>query len=373
MICSKVSASPRAGDRHAREVAVGDVGADHQALDVVAAAREHQRDAHQHAGLVAHEDARWCGRRRRRLGRASRQAVARQSLLDMTQVLPVGLLELVLGRSMIMSAQRRAGRDHREDVVLLHHLGLDHARARRCSPCAALQHAVDVGRRADAQALDAVGLGQLHEVGVALEVDAGQAVVEEQLLPLADHAEVVVVDDQDLDRQLVDRRGGQLAHASSGSRRRRRSPRPSCPGWRTARRSRPGSRSPSCRRRRLTASGGSCVVRQNCAAHIWCWPTSVVTIASPSPSASSRSSTCCARRPPFFGVLERVLLAPGWRLREPLARCRACSTSGSRSSITRRASPARLHVGPDDLVELGRVDVDVDLGRVGAELATACR
>ena len=41
--------------------------------------------------------------------------------------------------------------------------------------------------------------------------------------------------------------------------------------------------------------------RQNCAAHIWCWPTSVVMIASPCVIASSRSSTCCARRPPFFG------------------------------------------------------------------------
>ncbi len=107
--------------------------------------------------------------------------------------------------------QGGAGGDHREDVVFLHHLGVDHA-----GPVVVvhrrLEHAVDVAASADAQALDAVGRRQLDEVGVAFEVDARQAVVEEQLLPLADHAQVVVVDDQHLDGQLVQGGRGQLAH-----------------------------------------------------------------------------------------------------------------------------------------------------------------
>ena len=56
MICSSVSGSPLQVIVMREKLAVGDVGADDQALDVVAAAREHQRDAHEHAGLVAHQD-----------------------------------------------------------------------------------------------------------------------------------------------------------------------------------------------------------------------------------------------------------------------------------------------------------------------------
>ena len=86
------------------------------------------------------------------------------------------------------------------------------------------------------------------------------------------------------------------------------------------------------------------VVRQNCAAHIWCWPTSVVMMQSRPPSLSRRSSTCCARRPPFLAYFS------GYDLRQ-VAICFShspeshLSTSGSRSSITRRASPSRLTSG----------------------------
>ncbi len=50
------------------------------------------------------------------------------------------------------------------------------------------------------KALDAVGLTQLHKVGVADQINAAFAILKEQLLPLADHAEVAVVEDEDLDR-----------------------------------------------------------------------------------------------------------------------------------------------------------------------------
>ena len=46
--------------------------------------------------------------------------LAAAAAADMTQVLPFGLgRACCFGRSMIMSAQRRAGRDHREHVVFL--------------------------------------------------------------------------------------------------------------------------------------------------------------------------------------------------------------------------------------------------------------
>ena len=69
----------------------------------------------------------------------------------------------------------------------------------------------------------AVGLGELHEVGAVLRQHArGVALAVEQLLPLAHHAQVAVVEDDDLDRQLVDARGRELLACSSGSSRRRR-------------------------------------------------------------------------------------------------------------------------------------------------------
>jgi hypothetical protein len=52
------------------------------------------------------------------------------------------------------------------------------------------------------EAFDAVGFAELDEVGVAEQIDAAFAVVEEELLPLADHAEVAVVEDDDLDGSL---------------------------------------------------------------------------------------------------------------------------------------------------------------------------
>src|SRR5262249_44633955 len=78
---------------HARE-AVLDARRDDQALDVDAAAREHERHAHEHAGLVVHEHR----------DRVSADRVGgRQGACARHQVLPVGLASLCLGGSMIMS------------------------------------------------------------------------------------------------------------------------------------------------------------------------------------------------------------------------------------------------------------------------------
>ena len=57
---------------------------------------------------------------------------------------------------------------------------------------------IDVGGTFNALRRNAVGIGKLNEVWVAWQWCTGLAVVKEQFLPLANHAEVVVVDDQDL-------------------------------------------------------------------------------------------------------------------------------------------------------------------------------
>src|SRR5699024_5202918 len=74
---------------------------------------------------------------------------------------------------------------------------------------------VDVLVALAAQAHAAVSLGELHEVGDALGAVPGVqlgvrvALVVEQVLPLAHHAQARVVDDRDLDRDVVDDAGGQ--------------------------------------------------------------------------------------------------------------------------------------------------------------------
>src|SRR5699024_2026090 len=77
---------------------------------------------------------------------------------------------------------------------------------------------VDVLGALTAQSHAPVGLGQAHEVGDAdvlvlgggLQVGVGVAALVVQGLPLADHAEVAVVDDRDLDGDTFDGAGGQL-------------------------------------------------------------------------------------------------------------------------------------------------------------------
>ena len=101
------------------------------------------------------------------------------------------------------------GGDHGEDVFVFDALGLDDAGTVVIVE-GLLEDAGDIGRAADVEAFDAVGFAEFDEVGVAEQIDAAFAVVEEQLLPLADHAEVAVVEDDDFDGQLVNGGGGQF-------------------------------------------------------------------------------------------------------------------------------------------------------------------
>ena len=65
----------------------------------------------------------------------------------------------------------------------------------------------DLLGRLDPDADAAHRLGPLHVVGqVGRQVHLGVALVVEHLLPLADHAEVGVVEDGDLDRDALGRR-----------------------------------------------------------------------------------------------------------------------------------------------------------------------
>ena len=102
-----------------------------------------------------------------------------------------------------------SGRNHGEDVLVLDALRVNEDGAVIVGE-GFFNLARDIGGALDVDAWDVVGSGQLAEVGVAEEVDTGLAVVEEEFLPLANHAEVVVVENHDLDGELVNLCGGQF-------------------------------------------------------------------------------------------------------------------------------------------------------------------
>ena len=155
---------------------------DGEALDVVAAPREHARDAHQRTRLVLdeHRDGvdhgtgtAWCSPYSTRSSAAA----------------PAG----IIGKQ--CSARIDAAVDDRR--------------------AAAGERLRERGRElvlgVDAQADGAVRLGELHVVGRALvEADLREPLLEEHVLPLPDHAEVAVVDDHDDDRQVLGDRGREL-------------------------------------------------------------------------------------------------------------------------------------------------------------------
>src|SRR5690348_16620395 len=121
----------------------------------------------------------------------------------------------------------RAGRHHGPDHGVPVDDEVDHDRA-VVDLHGPLDGLVHVGGLLAADALAAVGLGELDEVGDAgagqlpgrtdrrqggvggVQVGVGVALVVEQRLPLADHAEAAVVDDRDLYRDALERAGGQL-------------------------------------------------------------------------------------------------------------------------------------------------------------------
>ena len=75
-----------------------------------------------------------------------------------------------------------------------------------------LDRGVEIGRVGAADAMRAVGLGELDEVGQRIGVALGIAAAVQELLPLAHHAHVLVVEDEDLDRQAILDRRRHLLH-----------------------------------------------------------------------------------------------------------------------------------------------------------------
>lgn len=124
--------------------------------------------------------------------------------------LPVTLL--VEGNELIQTA---AGRDHREDGNLLVGDDLEKGGALRVDE--PLETLDDLLGLDDALGLNAHGISKLDEVGVLL-VGVRVAVVVEEVLPLRNHALLLVVEDDDLDANVELSSGRELGegHAEGG-------------------------------------------------------------------------------------------------------------------------------------------------------------
>ena len=103
-----------------------------------------------------------------------------------------------------------SGRDHRVAVLVRVHLDVhdDRLVGLECL----LDDAVHLLHLLRSEPDRVEGLGQLHEIGDCVQIGRRVPALVEEILPLAHHAVKVVVEDEDLDRQLVDDRGGHLLH-----------------------------------------------------------------------------------------------------------------------------------------------------------------
>ncbi len=173
---------------------------------------------------------------------------------------------------------RPGRRDHRVDVLLAGDRDVDDDRAGRRERGAQVLDERGLVGQADARA--AVGLGELDEVGPLPHVDGRVALLPEELLPLADHAEVAVVHHDDLDVDALLRAGGQLlgVHLERAVAREADDEVVGAPDLRAHRRGQAEPHRPSPPdwiQRRGSAKW------KYWAAHIWCWPMSVARMQSP--------------------------------------------------------------------------------------------
>ena len=161
------------------------------------------------------------------------------------------------GPRMMSSFDEPAG-DHRVHLLAVVGAEVDHDRT-VVDLVRLLDRRHDVVGVVDAEADATHRLGPLHVVGqVGREVHLAVALLVEELLPLAHHAEVRVVRGSRSSPGSARRPRSRAPARSSGSSRRRRSPTPSDRACRPWRRSRPAPRSPSCRDRPSspTCTGG---------------------------------------------------------------------------------------------------------------------
>ena len=165
-------------------------GRDGQREDVEAAPGEQPGDAGEHAGLVLDEH---------------RQDVvldSRPSLIGRPPRRATGTTTI--------SSLRRAGGHHREHLLAAVGAELDDDRT-VVDLVRLLDGGLHLFGRLDPHADAAHRLGPHLVVGqVGRQVHLGVALLVEHLLPLADHAEVGVVEDRDLDRDALGRRGHEL-------------------------------------------------------------------------------------------------------------------------------------------------------------------
>ena len=115
---------------------------------------------------------------------------------------------LAVGKDEVVVAQ--TGGDHREDLLPCVDAEVDDDGA-VVDRVGLVDRRLDLFGAVDADADATHRLGPLDEVGqLGRQVHLGVALVVEHLLPLADHAEVAVVEDPDLDRDALDARGHEL-------------------------------------------------------------------------------------------------------------------------------------------------------------------
>src|SRR5215831_588094 len=105
---------------------------------------------------------------------------------------------------------RPAGGHHREDVLQWSDLHVEQIRSR--FPDRSFQRGAEFPWLIDGTSLDAIGGRKLFGIGEAIQLHGAEPVIVEERLPLAHHAEIAVVHDDDLDRQTVAGDGCELGN-----------------------------------------------------------------------------------------------------------------------------------------------------------------
>ena len=211
----------------------------------------------------------------------------------------------------------------------------------------------------------AVRIRELDEVGIAFEVRTREAVIEKQFLPLTNHAQVAIVDDQDLHRDLLKHGRGQLAEGHLEAAVANHAPR----GF--------ASRHRRADRGGETETHGACAARGQPVAVLGREvelgrPHLVLTDVSGDDAVAATELVKAVEhvlgaQATLLLVLQRVRLAPAGDVLPPVGRI---AGGNQRQEIfdDQTGVAGHRHIGADDLIELGHVDVDVELDRVLAEL-----